>query len=114
MQGRVFEYAIMAVIVANSALMATSFYGQPEEMAHVVEAINYAFTCIYVVEFVLKVRESGHRRETQGCAECTQPLPTEPASCCMHLHTTLPPRLLAWAGPTTGRSPGTSLTACCW
>lgn len=45
----------MTVIVANSALMATAFYGQPPEMTLVVEAINYGFTCIYVLEFVLKV-----------------------------------------------------------
>lgn len=45
----------MAVIIGNSALMATSFYGQPEEMQFVVECINYAFTGIYVLEFALKV-----------------------------------------------------------
>lgn len=55
-QGKAFEYVIMAVIVANSALMATSYYGQPEEMSRIVEAINYAFTGVYVLEFVLKVR----------------------------------------------------------
>jgi hypothetical protein len=57
-QGKPFEYLIMAVIIGNSALMATSFYGQPEEMSFVVECINYAFTGIYVVEFVLKVSAS--------------------------------------------------------
>lgn len=55
MQGKPFEYFIMTVIVANSALMATAFYGQPPEMTAVVEAINYVFTCIYVMEFALKV-----------------------------------------------------------
>jgi hypothetical protein len=55
-QGKAFEYVIMAVIVANSALMATSYYGQPEEMSRIVEAINYAFTGVYVLEFVFKVR----------------------------------------------------------
>lgn len=54
-QGKPFEYFIMAVIIGNSALMATSFYGQPQEMSSMVEAINYAFTGIYVLEFVLKV-----------------------------------------------------------
>lgn len=54
-QGKPFEYAIMAVIVANSALMATAFYGRPDEMDRVVEVINYVFTGMYVLEFVLKV-----------------------------------------------------------
>jgi hypothetical protein len=36
--------------------MATSYYGQPEEMSRIVEAINYAFTGVYVLEFVFKVR----------------------------------------------------------
>jgi hypothetical protein len=54
-QSKPFEYVIMAVIVANSALMATAFYGQPPEMRVVVDAINYAFTCVYVLEFVPKV-----------------------------------------------------------
>jgi hypothetical protein len=51
----------MAVIVANSSLMATSFYGQPAHMTAVVDAINYAFTCVYVVEFALKVVGLGWR-----------------------------------------------------
>lgn len=54
-QGKPFEYFIMAVIILNSAMMATSFYGQPEEMTSIAECINYAFTGVYVIEFVLKV-----------------------------------------------------------
>jgi hypothetical protein len=54
-QGKPFEYAIMCAIVANSALMATAHYKQPEVMTSVVESINYAFTGIYLVEFCLKV-----------------------------------------------------------
>eukprot|EP00878_Enallax_costatus_P046677 GHUV01056932.1.p1 GENE.GHUV01056932.1~~GHUV01056932.1.p1 ORF type:complete len:116 (+),score=31.55 GHUV01056932.1:415-762(+) len=54
-QGKKFEFAIMAVIIANSALMATSFYGEPEDMRHAVEDLNYALTCVYVVELMLKV-----------------------------------------------------------
>jgi hypothetical protein len=50
---------IMAVIILNSALMATSFYGQPAEMTSIVEAINYAFTGVYALEFVLKVGVQG-------------------------------------------------------
>jgi hypothetical protein len=66
-QGKPFEYFIMAVIIGNSALMATSFYGQPAEMSAVVEAINYAFTGIYVLEFVLKVRVVCCAREQALC-----------------------------------------------
>lgn len=58
-QGKHFEYAIMAVIVANSALMATTYYGESDEMTSVVDAINYGFTGVYVLEFVLKVRGTG-------------------------------------------------------
>lgn len=52
---RWFEAAVMTVIVANALLMATAHYGQPQRMTAVVEAINYAFTCVFVVEAALKV-----------------------------------------------------------
>jgi voltage-dependent calcium channel L type alpha-1D len=58
-QSKPFEMMIMVVIILNSALMATSFYGQPAEMTSIVEAINYAFTGVYVLEFVLKVGVQG-------------------------------------------------------
>lgn len=71
MQGKPFEFFIMAVIIGNSALMATSFYGQPQEMSSVVEAINFAFTGIYVLEFVLKVWSGlrGCSREGRGACK---------------------------------------------
>ncbi|WIA07983.1 hypothetical protein OEZ85_007455 [Tetradesmus obliquus] len=50
-----FEVGLMVVIIANSALMATVHYNEPHEMIVVVEALNYAFTCIYVLEFLIKL-----------------------------------------------------------
>ncbi|KAF8072369.1 NaCP60E [Scenedesmus sp. PABB004] len=54
-QSKRFEVALMALIVANSALMATTHHGQPPAMVAAVEALNYAFTCAYVLEFGLKL-----------------------------------------------------------
>lgn len=51
-----FGVGLMVVIIANSALMATVHYNEPREMIVVVEALNYAFTCMYVLEFLIKVR----------------------------------------------------------
>lgn len=72
-QSKQFEFFIMGIIIANSALMATSFYGRPEVMTHVVEALNYAFTCIYVMELLLKVsQEDGLAVVLQStCLACT-------------------------------------------
>lgn len=50
----------MAVIITNSALMATAFYGEPEDMRHAVEDLNFAFTCVYVVELMVKVSKRNH------------------------------------------------------
>eukprot|EP00775_Hariotina_reticulata_P006841 gene6841-7059_t len=54
-QSKQFEYTLMAVIITNSASMATTFYGMSEHMSSALEAINYAFTCLYVLEFLLKL-----------------------------------------------------------
>jgi hypothetical protein len=54
-QSKAFEVGLMLVIIANSALMATVHYNEPHEMIVAVEALNYAFTCIYVLEFLVKV-----------------------------------------------------------
>ncbi|WIA28050.1 hypothetical protein OEZ86_010635 [Tetradesmus obliquus] len=50
-----FGVGLMVVIIANSALMATVHYNEPHEMIVVVEALNYAFTCMYVLEFLIKL-----------------------------------------------------------
>lgn len=67
-QSKRFEFAIMIVIIANSALMATSFYNQPETMKQVVEAMNYAFTGVYVVELLLKVTWNVRRGSMHDCS----------------------------------------------
>jgi hypothetical protein len=54
-QSKAFEVGLMIIIIANSALMATVHYGEPHEVVAAVEALNYAFTCIYVLEFLIKV-----------------------------------------------------------
>lgn len=54
-QSKKFEFGLMVIIVANSALMATTYYQEPDDMRHAVEALNYAFTCMYIVEFLIKV-----------------------------------------------------------
>jgi hypothetical protein len=56
-QSKSFEVGLMVVIIANSALMATVHYNEPHAMVAAVEALNYAFTCIYVLEFLIKVRQ---------------------------------------------------------
>jgi len=50
-----FEAFIMGLIIANALLMATTHYGEPERMLTVVESINYAFTCVFILEAALKV-----------------------------------------------------------
>eukprot|EP00882_Tetradesmus_deserticola_P020321 GHRQ01021939.1.p2 GENE.GHRQ01021939.1~~GHRQ01021939.1.p2 ORF type:complete len:274 (+),score=131.28 GHRQ01021939.1:201-1022(+) len=54
-QSKQFEVSLMAVIIANSALMATVYYNQPHEMIKAVEGLNYAFTCFYLLEFLIKL-----------------------------------------------------------
>jgi len=54
-QSKKFEYVLMAVIITNSSTMATTFYGMSEHMSSALENINYAFTCLYVLEFLMKV-----------------------------------------------------------
>jgi hypothetical protein len=61
-QSKSFEVGLMIVIIANSALMATVHYNEPHEMVAAVEALNYAFTCIYVLEFLIKVCGNQHIR----------------------------------------------------
>lgn len=60
-QSRQFEVGLMLVIVANSALMATTFYGEPAGMRAAVEGLNYGFTAAYAIEAALKVRRRRRR-----------------------------------------------------
>jgi hypothetical protein len=59
---RWFEMAVLVAILINTCSMAVTYYGEPEVMVSTMEAINYAFTCIYVIEAVLKVRRGGKRQ----------------------------------------------------
>jgi hypothetical protein len=56
---RWFEAFVTSLIVANALLMATAYYGQPARMVDAVEAMNYAFTCLFVAEAALKITGLG-------------------------------------------------------
>ena len=53
--GRWFELLVLVLILLNTCSMAVTYYGEPEVMVSTIEAINYGFTCIYVLEALLKV-----------------------------------------------------------
>lgn len=51
-----FDWAILVVILTNSALMAVTWYGAPEVLVSTLEYINKGYTFIYMIEAALKVR----------------------------------------------------------
>jgi len=49
-----FESFIMWVIVLNIATMSMTFYNMPDDYADILELCNRVFSCIFIVEFVIK------------------------------------------------------------
>jgi hypothetical protein len=54
-KSRQFDWAMLAVILTNSALMAVTWYGEPVVLLDTLEYINKAYTAIYIAEAALKV-----------------------------------------------------------
>ena len=52
---RWFEFAIMAAIIANTLLLAVTYYGRPPAVSAALEDANAAFTALYTVEALIKV-----------------------------------------------------------
>jgi hypothetical protein len=79
-----FDWAILVVILTNSALMAVTWYGAPEVLVSTLEYINKGYTFIYMIEAALKVRmwPAGQGGQPTCCGagrdvcanKCAQPL----------------------------------------
>lgn len=54
-QSKVFEITIMLCIIGNIISMAMNYDGMSDQYAEVVDAINLAFTAIFIVELILKL-----------------------------------------------------------
>ncbi|KAI8464917.1 MAG: Ion transport protein-domain-containing protein [Monoraphidium minutum] len=54
-QSHLFEGLVTGLIILNALLMATTHYGMPDKMVTTVEFINYAFTCVFITEAIIKV-----------------------------------------------------------
>lgn len=54
-----FETVILVLVVANSALMGSQFYDQPEALTNLVNMMNMVFTAIFTVECAVKLTGMG-------------------------------------------------------
>ncbi|GIL55074.1 hypothetical protein Vafri_10591, partial [Volvox africanus] len=60
-QSTAFERAMLAIIVANVAVLAATWYGEPPKVEDVQEKLNIGFTGIYTLEALLKLYGLGSR-----------------------------------------------------
>src|SRR4051812_2476579 len=56
---RQFELGIISVIILNTVLLSCQFYDQPDDLTQFLSAINIAFTCVFVIELLMKVAAYG-------------------------------------------------------
>ncbi|TNV87903.1 hypothetical protein FGO68_gene16047 [Halteria grandinella] len=58
-QHRWYENAILVCIVLNTVVLALKWYGQPNEVYVMTEALNYLFTAVFILEAVIKISAFG-------------------------------------------------------
>ena len=58
-ESKIFDKFIMYCIVANTLVLAFSWYTQPEFYATPIEVINYIFVLIFIFEAVIKIIAQG-------------------------------------------------------
>ncbi len=56
-----FDMVIMACIVGNTLVLMSTRFDQGQEYENVLEEINFVFTIIFTIEFVLKITGMGHQ-----------------------------------------------------
>jgi len=52
---RFFEYFIMGCIIANTIVLATTWYDEPGEVEIITEILNYIFAAIFTIEAIIKL-----------------------------------------------------------
>lgn len=52
---RIFKDFILICIAANTVLLGCTWYGQSQTTSDHIELVNVAFSCVYILEFLLKI-----------------------------------------------------------
>ena len=55
----IFENTISICIVLNTIFMAISWYDEPEQIAYIMERVNFVFTIVFTFEAIIKITVQG-------------------------------------------------------